>query len=243
MQPDPITISGGKPVKRGVSFALFVTAGTIAVMLAGCGGAAQAGAPAGDAGEAAESAAEAPPADFSCSPTGSEPIEYEAPQQVIREGHDYVATLTLENGQAVTIDLFPEAAPITVNNFVFLACQGFYDGTTFHRVLPGFVAQGGDPTGTGAGGPGYTIEHEADNGLLFDRPGLVSMAHRMSPHTTGSQFFITYDALPTLDDQFTVFGEVTDGMAAVEALTPRDPENEPNAPPGDVIASIRVAER
>lgn len=212
-------------------------------LLTGCGGAAQADTPAAEAAMTAEATIEEPVTSFTCSPTGDEPTEYEEPQQVIRAGHDYVATLALENGGVVTIDLFPEEAPITVNNFVFLACQGFYDGTTFHRVLPGFVAQGGDPTGTGTGGPGYTIEHEADNGLPFDRAGLVSMAHRMSPHTTGSQFFITYDALPTLDEQFTVFGEVMDGMDAIEALTPRDPQNEPNAPPGDVIASIRVEEQ
>lgn len=200
----------------------------LAMLLAACGGAAE------DPGD------QAPP--FSCNPDGSEPDQYDGPQQVIHEGADYVATITLASGEQVVVDLYPEAAPITVNNFVFLACQGFYDGVTFHRVLPGFVAQGGDPTGTGAGGPGYTIAHEADNGVPFDRAGLISMAHRSAPNTTGSQFFITYAPAPQLDSLFTVFGEVTEGMDAIDGLTPRDPQFNPNAPPGDVIASIRVEE-
>ena len=203
----------------------------LAMLLAACGG---------GAGESAASGEEAPP--FSCSPDGSEPDQYDAPQQVIREGADYVATITLASGEKVVVDLYPEAAPITVNNFVFLACQGFYDGLTFHRVLPGFVAQGGDPTGTGGSGPGYTIAHEADNGVPFDRAGLISMAHRSMPNTTGSQFFITYAPTPQLDELFTVFGEVTEGMDAIEGLTPRDPQVNPSAPPGDVIESIRVEE-
>lgn len=196
---------------------------------------------AADAGEPAAPAAEQPTS-FDCTPPADPPAQYDAPQQVIRDGYDYEATITLDTGSEVVIDLYPEEAPITVNNFVFLACQGFYDETTFHRVLPGFVAQGGDPTGTGTGGPGYTIEHEADNGVPFDRAGLVSMAHRMQPNTTGSQFFITYAPTPDLDAQFTVFGEVIDGMRSVEGLAPRDPQKDPNAIPGDAIETIRVRE-
>jgi peptidylprolyl isomerase len=210
---------------------LFVSAlFTAALLLIACGG-----------GQPAPSGDE--PASFSCDPPAETPTSFDAPAQVIRTGHDYVATITLASGEQVTVDLDPEQAPITVNNFVFLACQGFYDGVTFHRVIPGFVAQGGDPTGTGSGGPGYTIEHEADNGLPFDRAGLISMAHTMQPHSTGSQFFITYSPQPMLDADFTVFGEVTQGMTAIEGLTPRDPQQDPNAPPGDVIESIRVEER
>jgi cyclophilin family peptidyl-prolyl cis-trans isomerase len=200
----------------------------VALLAAACGGSDSAPAPAGA---------------FSCSPTGAAATSYDGPEQVISQGRDYQATITMANGGQIVVDLFPEEAPITVNNFVFLACQGFYDGVTFHRVLPGFVAQGGDPTGTGTGGPGYTIAHEADNGLLFDRPGLISMAHTGQPHSTGSQFFITYAPVPQLDPDFTVFGEVVEGMDVALALTPRDPEQNPNAPPGDVIQSIRVVER
>lgn len=201
-----------------------------ALLLIACGG-----------GQAAPSEGE--PSSFSCDPPADPPASFDAPTQVIREGHDYVATIALASGSEVVVDLEPAAAPITTNNFVFLACQGFYDGVTFHRVIPGFVAQGGDPTGAGTGGPGYTIEHEADNGLPFDRAGLISMAHTMQPHSTGSQFFITYSPQPMLDADFTVFGEVVEGMDAVEGLTPRDPQQNPNAPPGDVIASIRVVEK
>lgn len=181
--------------------------------------------------------------EFSCSPTGSEPDQFSEPAQVITEGRDYVATITMANGGQVVIALYPDRAPITVNNFVFLACQGFYDGTTFHRVLPGFMAQGGDPTGSGSGGPGYTIAHEAGNGVPFDRAGLISMAHTGRPNSTGSQFFITYAPTPHLDADFTVFGQVIEGMDVVEGITPRDPENPADlAFTGDVIARIRVEE-
>jgi cyclophilin family peptidyl-prolyl cis-trans isomerase len=183
-----------------------------------------------------------PAPDFSCNPTGNEPDQYEAPERVIHQGMDYIATITMKNGDQIVLDLYPEYAPITVNNFVFLACEGFYDGVTFHRVLPDFVAQGGDPTGTGSGGPGYTIADEANNGVPFDRAGLLSMAHRSTPHTTGSQFFITYRPAPELDPDFTVFGTVSEGMDVATSLTPRDPQRSPNAPPGDVIATIRVEE-
>lgn len=199
--------------------------------------------PAPDQPVTVESPTEVAEGDFECNPSASPQQSFASPDQVIREGRDYVATITMENGGQIVLDLYPEEAPITTNNFVFLACQGYYDGVTFHRVLPGFVAQGGDPTGTGVGGPGYTIEHEADNGLPFDRPGLLSMAHSMRPNSTGSQFFITYAPTPDLDADFTVFGEVSEGMDVVGGLTPRNPQADPDAPPGDQIATIRVEEQ
>lgn len=181
-------------------------------------------------------------AGFSCEPGGDSPDRFSAPQQVIDPAKDYTATITLEDGGQIVIDLFPDKAPITVNNFVFLACQGFYDGVTFHRVIPGFMAQGGDPTGTGTGGPGYNIQDEHNNGLVFDRPGLISMAHTSQANSAGSQFFITYSAEQTahLSGQFTIFGEVTEGMAVVESIAPRDPAAA--TVPGTVIRSIRVQE-
>nr|MBN1230057.1 peptidylprolyl isomerase [Anaerolineae bacterium] len=185
----------------------------------------------------------AEPKSFSCNPEGGAADSYTKPEQVIRSGYDYEATILMENGGQIVIDLFPESAPITVNNFVFLACEGYYDGVTFHRVIPGFMAQGGDPTGTGGGGPGYTIQHEADNGLPFDRPWLFSMAHRNAPNTTGSQFFITYSPQPGLDPDFTVFGELIEGQDIVAGLTPRNPAENPDAPPGDRISTIRVVEK
>ncbi len=108
------------------------------------------------------------------------------------------------------ISLDPVNAPLTVNNFVFLANEGFYDGTTFHRVIQEFMAQGGDPTGTGGGGPGYWFADETGNGLVFDRPGLLAMANA-GPNTNGSQFFITFAPMPHLDGAHTIFGELVAG--------------------------------
>jgi cyclophilin family peptidyl-prolyl cis-trans isomerase len=163
-----------------------------------------------------------------------------APAMIIDPQKTYTATIQTEKGNIV-LELFAKDAPITTNNFVFLACHGYYDGVTFHRVIPGFVAQGGDPTGTGAGGPGYAIPDEQDN-LSFDAPGLLSMA-KSGPNTTGSQFFITYAAVTRLDADFTVFGRVTSGMDVLESLTPRNPQTTPNAPPGDKILRVDIEEK
>jgi cyclophilin family peptidyl-prolyl cis-trans isomerase len=163
-----------------------------------------------------------------------------APPMIIDQQKTYTATIRTEKGDIV-LELFAKQAPVTTNNFVFLACHGYYDGVTFHRVIPGFVAQGGDPTGTGAGGPGYTIPDER-SGLSFDAPGLLSMA-KAGPNTTGSQFFITYAPEPSLNSDFTVFGRVTSGMDVLESLTPRDPETTPDAPPGDKILRVDIEER
>jgi cyclophilin family peptidyl-prolyl cis-trans isomerase len=164
----------------------------------------------------------------------------EPPAMTIDTSKDYTATIETDKGDIV-IELLPEAAPVTVNSFVFLARQGYYDGVTFHRVLPGFVAQGGDPTGTGSGGPGYQIPNE-DAGLLFDSAGVVAMANS-GRDRNGSQFFITYAPQPGLDGDFTIFGRVTSGLEVAEALTPRDPQQNPNAPPGDKIVTIRISEQ
>lgn len=154
----------------------------------------------------------------------------------------YFARIITEQGDIV-IELFARRAPETVNNFVYLACQGYYDDTTFYRVIPGFVAQAGDPTSSGAGGPGYTIPDETANGLLFDRPGLVSMAKTNQPDSARGQFFITYAPEDSLNGIFTVFGEVVAGMGVVEGLTPRDPGVDPSAPPGDRIETIVIYEQ
>ena len=113
------------------------------------------------------------------------------PEMIIDTDKTYEAVIQTAKGD-IRLALFDDQTPITVNNFVFLANQGFYDGTTFHRVLAGFMAQAGDPTGTGAGGPGYEFEDEIDNTLRFDRAGLLAMANPGAPNTNGSQFFITY---------------------------------------------------
>jgi cyclophilin family peptidyl-prolyl cis-trans isomerase len=152
----------------------------------------------------------------------------------------YQAVFTTDAGE-FTVQLFADAAPLTVNNFVFLARQGYYDNTTFHRVLPGFMAQGGDPTGTGAGGPGYAFEDEFAPGLQFDRPGLLAMANR-GPDTNGGQFFITYAPTPHLDGLHTIFGEVVSGAEVLEALTPRDPQLNPDFQ-GTTLHSVEIIEK
>jgi len=175
------------------------------------------------------------------SPTKASTRSWSAPPPMaIDPSKHYTATIVTDKGE-ITLQLFADKAPQTVNNFVFLARQGFYDGVTFHRVIPGFMAQTGDPTGTGAGGPGYTFADEFSPDLKHDGPGVVSMANS-GPNTNGSQFFITYAAQPHLDGVHTVFGKVTAGMDVLEKLTPRDPQQNPNAPPGDRIRTIRITE-
>jgi cyclophilin family peptidyl-prolyl cis-trans isomerase len=160
------------------------------------------------------------------------------PEMALDPDKDYHANLHTEKG-TVRIRLFAEEAPETVNNFVFLAREGYFDGTTFHRVIEGFMAQGGDPTGTGTGGPGYSIPDEFHPSLRHDRPGVLSMANR-GPNTGGSQFFITHVATPWLDDRHAVFGEVVDGMEVVNALRERDPQQDPE--PGDKIEHVEIEE-
>ena len=150
----------------------------------------------------------------------------------------YTATLRTEKGDIV-IALTADKTPITVNNFVKLARDGYYDNTTFHRVLPGFMAQGGDPTGTGAGGPGYTIQDEFTD-LTHER-GVISMANTGQPNSGGAQFFITFVPTPHLDGRHTVFGAVTEGMDVVDSLTPRDPNQSPDFP-GDTLIEVLIAE-
>jgi len=167
---------------------------------------------------------------------------FTAPETVIDPSRSYTATIRTEKGDIV-VDLLPDVAPVTVNSFVFLACKGFYDGVTFHRVIPNsspFVAQAGDPTGTGRGGPGYTLPDEFSS-QPFDR-GTLGMANTGAPNSSGSQFFICYVDQPNLNGGYTAFGKVTAGMDVVDKLTPRDPDTDPNAPPGDKILEITVQE-
>jgi peptidylprolyl isomerase len=163
------------------------------------------------------------------------------PTQTLDTAGTYEAVIQMAGGGTMRLRLFGDEAPLTVNNFIFLADQGFYDGTTFHRVLDGFMAQGGDPTGTGLGGPGYQFADETGNGLTFDRPYLLAMANA-GPNTNGSQFFITYAPTPHLDGAHTIFGELVEGQDVLEALTLRDPQRNPSAP-GDVIESITIERR
>jgi cyclophilin family peptidyl-prolyl cis-trans isomerase len=170
----------------------------------------------------------------------------EAPAMQIDQSKEYIATIKTDQGDIV-IKLFADKAPLAVNNFVFLAREGWYDGVTFHRVLPDFMAQGGDPTGLGMGGPGYEFPNEV-TGLKFDKEGLVAMANA-GPDTNGSQFFITYGPAPQLDAQdpskeanYTIFGEVISGMDVARKLTPRDPQQSPDFT-GSVIETITIDEK
>jgi cyclophilin family peptidyl-prolyl cis-trans isomerase len=161
------------------------------------------------------------------------------PPMMIDVSKNYFAKFNMANGGEFTVRLFADKAPVTVNNFVFLARDGYYDGVTFHRVIDGFMAQGGDPTGTGAGDPGYSFQDEISD-LVFDRPGLLAMANA-GPNTNGSQFFITYAPTPHLNGLHTIFGEVVEGMEVVNNLTRRDPNQSPDYP-GDAIESVTITE-
>jgi len=151
----------------------------------------------------------------------------------------YFAKFETDKGSFTAI-LYPNDAPLTVENFINLSEKKFYDGTTFHRVIPGFMAQGGDPTGTGAGGPGYKFKDEFSSNLRHSGEGILSMANA-GPNTNGSQFFITYAATPHLDGMHTVFGKITEGMDIVNTLRERDPMSDPEK--GDKINKITIEKK
>jgi len=160
---------------------------------------------------------------------------------VVDPTKQYFATLKTTKGDIV-IHLLIDRAPNTVNNFVFLAQQGWYDNTTFFRVIPGFVAQAGDPSGTGGGNPGYFIPDEIDPALQYNQAGLVGMINS-GPNTGGSQFFITYAPAASLNGQFTIFGQVISGMDVLNLLTPRDSQSGQDLPDGDSIIKVTIEEK
>jgi peptidyl-prolyl cis-trans isomerase B (cyclophilin B) len=142
------------------------------------------------------------------------------PAMTIDPAKNYKVTMETNKG-TIEIELYPQHAPITVNNFVFLANEGFYDGVLFHRVIRDFVIQGGDPTGTGSGGPGYRFKDETFGNPLTHKRGALSMANA-GPNTNGSQFFIVYKPQPHLDGKHTVFGQVTSGMDICDKIVQND---------------------
>ena len=167
--------------------------------------------------------------------------KYQAPPPMtIDVDKQYFATIKMVNGGEFVIQLYPDEAPITVNSFVFLAREGFFDGVTFHRVLAGFMAQGGDPTGTGGSGPGYQFVNE-DSDLVFDQAGVVAMANA-GRDTNGSQFFITFGPQGNLDGGYTIFGQVIEGMEVVMEIRQRDPNVNPDYP-GDAMESVTIEEK
>lgn len=163
------------------------------------------------------------------------------PPLTVQANKQYIATLHTEKGD-VKIQLFADKAPITVNSFIFLARNGWYDNITFHRVIPKVYAQTGDPSGTGKGNPGYYVITEILPSLTFNRPGMVAMVNS-GPDTSGSQFFITYAPIAQYDGQYTIFGQVLSGMDVLESLAPRDAQPGVETPPGDKLLSVTIEEK
>ena len=159
----------------------------------------------------------------------------------IDQSAGYTAKIKTNKGNIV-IELFPASAPKTVNNFVFLANEGFYNEIIFHRVIPNFMIQGGDPTGTGTSGPGYKFEDEIDAKLGFEKPGILAMANS-GPNTNGSQFFITTAPTPHLNGNHTIFGKVLEGQDVADTIStvPAGPGNRPNQPV--VIQGIEITKK
>ena len=168
----------------------------------------------------------------------AKPKQYDSPpEMMIDTGKQYIATIETEKGNLV-LELFAADVPVTVNNFVFLSREGFYNGTTFHRIIPGFMVQGGDPTGTGRGSAGYRFDDEFSEHK--HEAGTLSMANS-GANTNGSQFFITFTPQSGLNGKHSVFGQMIEGMDVLESLTPRDPNQNPQFE-GDRIIRITIAE-
>ena len=165
---------------------------------------------------------------------------FAAAEPVLQPDTDYRAEIRTTAGTMI-VDLEQDRAPVTVNNFVFLALHQYYDGIIFHRVLEDFMAQTGDPTGTGQGGPGYRFDDEFHSELVHDGAGVLSMANA-GPGTNGSQFFITFTATPWLDRRHAVFGRVVEGLEVLDAITRIDPM-QPGGSEPDAIESVEILAR
>lgn len=166
----------------------------------------------------------------------------ECPEWVIDQSKTYTATITTKDGDMV-LELYDDVAPLAVNSFVYLARNGFYDGVSFHRVYHTFMAQSGDPTGTGWSGAGYQFNEEISPELTFDEPYMLGVAKSNQPGTSGSQFFITYVPYPSLNGGYTIFGKLIEGVDVLEQITERDADSNPSAPRGDEIIKIVIDEK
>src|SRR5450432_693055 len=172
--------------------------------------------------------------------------QWAAPDQVIDANHTYCAILTTNHGRIV-FALFAKTAPKNVNSFVFLAKKGFYENISWHRVISGFMAQTGDPTGTGSGTPGYQVPLEVVPGLRYDREGRLGMARANDPDTAGGQFFITFAPQASLDPSdstagYTILGQVVEGINILRQITIRNVDQNPNLPKGDPLVSVRIVD-
>ncbi|WP_238613565.1 peptidylprolyl isomerase [Candidatus Oscillochloris fontis] len=191
---------------------------------------------------AATTATSAPDPNVQMLPTATTRTYAAAPAMSIDPAKKYIATIITPRGNIV-IELLPAIAPQTVNNFVFLVRENFYNGLTWHRVLPNFMAQGGDPNGDGTGNPGYSIPAEFTDTISFNQPGIVAMARSNDPDSAGSQFFITTGDASWLDGQYTIFGRVTSGQEIVMGIPLRDPQNPADTVrPGETILGITISE-
>ena len=181
-------------------------------------------------------------ADGAVAPTPRAVKQYSAPPlQTVDPAKHYLAVIETERG-TVQVELLPQEAPQAVNNFIFLARDGFYDGVMFHRVIPGFIAQAGDPTDTGIGGPGYDLPFERSDHPFELGTLAVAKPSLAGTQNNGSQFFFALGRQPTLDGRSTVIGRVLAGADALQSLAPRDPQLAPDLPPGDLIRSIAIIE-
>ena len=171
-----------------------------------------------------------------------EGLTYECPPFVIDQEKEYTATIETENGEMV-LELYPKQAPLAVNSFVYLAREGFYEGVTFHRVFHDFMAQSGDPSGTGMGGAGYRYREEIVDELTYDEPYMLGVARTQEEGTSGSQFFITYVPVSQLNGGYTIFGKLIDGIDVLEKITERDSDSNPDLPIGDKIIKITINEK
>jgi len=208
-----------------------------ALLAAACGGGSKAATSGGGTATKAPASSAVTPA-ATTAQTGGTKTYSAAPPMTIDVNKTYYATIKMDIGD-IKIELFAKDAPVTVNSFVFLARQGYYDGVTFHRVIAGFVAQAGDPMGTGRGGPGYTIKDEVNSRQFLD--GTVGMAKTSAPNSAGSQFFIDYAPQPSLDGKYTVFGQVVAGRDVLDKITSRDPATATQ--PGTKINTIEITEQ
>ncbi|ANS73379.1 peptidylprolyl isomerase [Paenibacillus yonginensis] len=201
----------------------------------------------GNAGDSADSS-EAPSSEAPAStgPVADDPSKEVQPDPAFTSTDNPVVTIEMKTGNQIQIELYPKAAPNTVNNFISLVQKGFYDGTKFHRVIPGFMIQGGDPQGNGTGGPGYSIAGEfTTNGVKNDLKhtrGVISMARAQDPNSGGSQFFIMVADADYLDGQYAAFGKVIKGMSTVDAIVnlPRDSNDMPADNDLDVMSKVTV---
>jgi peptidylprolyl isomerase len=227
------------PAILSAAVVVLLLAGLVLMLVSNRGGSAPtASAPTADAFAAEPTAGAAEPA---AAPAGAKKTYSAPPPMTIDPKKNYTATFTTPRGDFV-VKLRPDLAPQTVNSFVFLAKEGFFDGLTWHRVLPNFMAQGGDPLGTGTGGPGYNVPDEFTDKVKFDKPGIVAMANTGQPNSGGSQFFVTTAPADYLDGKYTIFGEVTQGQDIVNGIPLRDPEQNPTAP-GEQIVKVTIAEQ